>query len=276
MPPLRLLISYLGRVDQTLPARVLAHPADQSAHAGAERGEGGVDRRAGRRGVLSCHVFTSATRARLGPVCLRLYYQAIEEWRARGVARRAHAASSLRRFNSFFGVGKDRERVFFLSLSPHFLKGPALHRAIFTSAPAQNALSQLSSWTVPWPLNAPWPSRRCVCLPARVWQPRTRLSLDRQRAAVALAVRTPTLTPPRLLTHTHQDTRSRLFSPLLRNKNKTKRKMASPQLLWQCVKKGSAFLVKGRSGDRPLFSKEAGNLAAKHSYKYSGAFVRHV
>jgi len=48
--------------------------------------------------------------------------------------------------------------------------------------------------------------------------------------------------------------------------------MASPQLLWQCVKKGSAYLVKGRSGDRPIFSKEAGNLANKHSYKYSGAF----
>jgi hypothetical protein len=44
----------------------------------------------------------------------------------------------------------------------------------------------------------------------------------------------------------------------------------SPQLLWQILKKGSTFLVKGRSGDRPLFSVEPGNLAAKHSYKFSG------
>jgi hypothetical protein len=44
----------------------------------------------------------------------------------------------------------------------------------------------------------------------------------------------------------------------------------SPQLLWQILKKGSTFLVKGRSGDRPLFSAEPGNLAAKHSYKFSG------
>lgn len=52
----------------------------------------------------------------------------------------------------------------------------------------------------------------------------------------------------------------------------TQKKMAttSPQLLWQVLKKGSAFFVKGRSGDRPIFSAEPGNLAAKHSYKYSG------
>ena len=44
----------------------------------------------------------------------------------------------------------------------------------------------------------------------------------------------------------------------------------SSALLWECVKKGNAFLVKGAAVDGALFSREAGNLAAKHSYKYSG------
>ena len=47
---------------------------------------------------------------------------------------------------------------------------------------------------------------------------------------------------------------------------------ASPDLVWQVVKKGNAFLRKGSNGRRdPIFSAEAGNLYARHSFKFSGA-----
>eukprot|EP00240_Pyramimonas_obovata_P010835 CAMPEP_0118931956 /NCGR_PEP_ID=MMETSP1169-20130426/8804_1 /TAXON_ID=36882 /ORGANISM="Pyramimonas obovata, Strain CCMP722" /LENGTH=118 /DNA_ID=CAMNT_0006874539 /DNA_START=63 /DNA_END=419 /DNA_ORIENTATION=+ len=43
--------------------------------------------------------------------------------------------------------------------------------------------------------------------------------------------------------------------------------MVSADVLWQCVKKQNAFLVK-RSGVQ--FSKEKGNLKALNTFKYSG------
>jgi hypothetical protein len=48
---------------------------------------------------------------------------------------------------------------------------------------------------------------------------------------------------------------------------------ASPDLVWQVLKKGNAFLRKGSNGRQdPIFSAEAGNLYARHSFKFSGAF----
>ena len=47
---------------------------------------------------------------------------------------------------------------------------------------------------------------------------------------------------------------------------------ASPELVWQVIKKGNAFLRKGSNGrSDPIFSAEKGNLYARHSYKFSGA-----
>jgi hypothetical protein len=51
---------------------------------------------------------------------------------------------------------------------------------------------------------------------------------------------------------------------------------SSPELVWQCLKKGSSFLRKGSNGRHaPIFSAEPGNLYAKHSYKFSGAPLGH-
>ena len=47
---------------------------------------------------------------------------------------------------------------------------------------------------------------------------------------------------------------------------------ASPELVWQVIKKGNAFLRKGSNGrSDPIFSAEKGNLYARHSFKFSGA-----
>ena len=47
---------------------------------------------------------------------------------------------------------------------------------------------------------------------------------------------------------------------------------ASPELVWQVIKKGNSFLRKGSNGHKdPIFSAEKGNLYARHSFKYSGA-----
>ena len=47
---------------------------------------------------------------------------------------------------------------------------------------------------------------------------------------------------------------------------------ASPELVWQVIKKGNAFLRKGSNGrGDPIFSAEKGNLYARHSFKFSGA-----
>lgn len=40
--------------------------------------------------------------------------------------------------------------------------------------------------------------------------------------------------------------------------------------VWQIVKKNNAFAVRGRTGDRPRFSRERGNLLSLHSFKHSG------
>jgi hypothetical protein len=45
---------------------------------------------------------------------------------------------------------------------------------------------------------------------------------------------------------------------------------SSPALVWQIVKKSNAFAVRGRTGDRPRFSRERGNLLSLHSFKHSG------
>lgn len=44
----------------------------------------------------------------------------------------------------------------------------------------------------------------------------------------------------------------------------------SSQLVWELVKKNHAFLRKNAAVNGALFSGEPGNLANKHSYKYSG------
>lgn len=47
---------------------------------------------------------------------------------------------------------------------------------------------------------------------------------------------------------------------------------ASPELVWQVIKKGNCFLRKGSNGRKdPIFSAEKGNLYARHSFKFSGA-----
>jgi hypothetical protein len=49
--------------------------------------------------------------------------------------------------------------------------------------------------------------------------------------------------------------------------------MASPQLLWECIKQGNCFLrgYKANKGNHfPVFSAEVGNLYNQHSYKMSG------
>jgi hypothetical protein len=47
---------------------------------------------------------------------------------------------------------------------------------------------------------------------------------------------------------------------------------ASPDVVWQCIKNGNAFLRKGSNGRQdPIFSSEPGNLYARHSFKFSGA-----
>ena len=47
---------------------------------------------------------------------------------------------------------------------------------------------------------------------------------------------------------------------------------ASPELVWQVIKKGNSFLRKGSNGRKdPIFSAEKGNLYARHSFKFSGA-----
>jgi hypothetical protein len=43
--------------------------------------------------------------------------------------------------------------------------------------------------------------------------------------------------------------------------------MASPDLIWQCVKKNNAFLTKNMGVQ---FSKEKGNLMSLNSFKHSG------
>ena len=49
---------------------------------------------------------------------------------------------------------------------------------------------------------------------------------------------------------------------------------ASPELVWQVIKKGNAFLRKGSNGrNDPIFSAEKGNLYARHSFKFSGALA---
>lgn len=45
---------------------------------------------------------------------------------------------------------------------------------------------------------------------------------------------------------------------------------SSSALVWQIVKKTNAFAVRGRTGDRPRFSRERGNLMSLHSFKHSG------
>ena len=45
---------------------------------------------------------------------------------------------------------------------------------------------------------------------------------------------------------------------------------SSSALVWQIVKKSNAFAVRGRTGDRPRFSRERGNLMSLHSFKHSG------
>eukprot|EP00744_Colponema_vietnamica_P013798 GILI01019340.1.p2 GENE.GILI01019340.1~~GILI01019340.1.p2 ORF type:complete len:152 (-),score=55.62 GILI01019340.1:53-475(-) len=44
----------------------------------------------------------------------------------------------------------------------------------------------------------------------------------------------------------------------------------SSDLLWGLVRKNNAFVVKDRHHGGAIFSREAGNLASKHSPKYSG------
>ena len=45
---------------------------------------------------------------------------------------------------------------------------------------------------------------------------------------------------------------------------------SSSALVWQIVKKSNAFAIRGRTGDRPRFSRERGNLMSLHSFKHSG------
>ena len=44
--------------------------------------------------------------------------------------------------------------------------------------------------------------------------------------------------------------------------------MASSELVWECIKGGNSFMRKGLNGT--ILSAEPGNLASKHSYKFSG------
>mmetsp|Transcript_875 Transcript_875/g.1926 ORF Transcript_875/g.1926 Transcript_875/m.1926 type:complete len:122 (+) Transcript_875:98-463(+) len=44
--------------------------------------------------------------------------------------------------------------------------------------------------------------------------------------------------------------------------------MASSELIWQCIRGGNSYMRKNKCGG--VFSAESGNLAGKHSYKYSG------
>lgn len=46
----------------------------------------------------------------------------------------------------------------------------------------------------------------------------------------------------------------------------------SSQLVWELVKKNTCFMKHGLHGE--IFSTEAGNIASKHSYKYSGEHAR--
>lgn len=45
----------------------------------------------------------------------------------------------------------------------------------------------------------------------------------------------------------------------------------SSTLVWQIVRGNNAFMRKGITGNKPVFSAEAGNLTNCHSYKASGA-----
>lgn len=45
--------------------------------------------------------------------------------------------------------------------------------------------------------------------------------------------------------------------------------MVSSELVWQFIRKNTAFIKAGLHGER--FTTEPGNLTGKHSYKYSGA-----
>jgi len=47
-------------------------------------------------------------------------------------------------------------------------------------------------------------------------------------------------------------------------------KAGSGDLVWQIIQKANAFTLKGRGGDRKIFSTEAGNLTNTHSYSASG------
>lgn len=46
--------------------------------------------------------------------------------------------------------------------------------------------------------------------------------------------------------------------------------MASQEVVWECLRTQSSFLRKGKKGT-PVFSAEPGNLANKHSFKFSSA-----
>ena len=48
---------------------------------------------------------------------------------------------------------------------------------------------------------------------------------------------------------------------------------ASPDVVWQVIKKQNCFLRKGSNGrSDAIFSAEKGNLYARHSFKFSGAW----
>eukprot|EP00041_Stephanoeca_diplocostata_P004437 m.45110 g.45110 ORF g.45110 m.45110 type:complete len:145 (+) comp15113_c0_seq1:56-490(+) len=44
----------------------------------------------------------------------------------------------------------------------------------------------------------------------------------------------------------------------------------SSALVWQCIRKNNAFVVKKKGGDRRIWSTEAGNLMNFHTSKFSG------
>merc|ERR1719162_2157819 len=47
-------------------------------------------------------------------------------------------------------------------------------------------------------------------------------------------------------------------------------KAGSGDLVWQIIRGANAFTLKGRGGDRKIFSTEAGNLTNAYSYAASG------
>mmetsp|Transcript_7043 Transcript_7043/g.9878 ORF Transcript_7043/g.9878 Transcript_7043/m.9878 type:complete len:154 (-) Transcript_7043:347-808(-) len=46
--------------------------------------------------------------------------------------------------------------------------------------------------------------------------------------------------------------------------------MATPDLIWACVRNNSSFLVKRKNDKHVQLTKEPGNVSGKNSFKYSG------